>query len=133
VFFAKFRGSSDFPDLFSLRDICRICPWGCGPGPPVSAHGSTNSIKRRSLATESMALIKSSELVSRLLISAVHHRSDGRGGWLRPGAARACARGSASRPSATAHRSLSFHELRWSVSVEVCSYRITAMRGTRLW
>jgi hypothetical protein len=33
-----------------------------------------------------MAWIKRSESVSRLLISVVHHRSDGWGGWLWPGA-----------------------------------------------
>jgi hypothetical protein len=83
-------------ELFSLRKIRRICPWGGGPGPPASAHGSTDFIKCRSLATGSMAQIKSSEPVSRLLISPVHHRSDGRGGWLRPGAAQARAHGGAS-------------------------------------
>jgi hypothetical protein len=55
-------------ELFSLRKIHRICPRGFGPGPPVSAHGSVGFIKRRLLATG-----------SRLLISAVHHRSDGWG------------------------------------------------------
>jgi hypothetical protein len=37
-------------------------------------------------------------------------------------------RGGASQPSAAAHQSSSFLELRWSVFDEVCSYRITAMR-----
>jgi hypothetical protein len=48
------------------------------------------------------------------------------------GAASARARGGESRSSATAHRSLSFLELRWSVFDKVCSYRITSMRGTCL-
>jgi hypothetical protein len=73
-----------------------------------------------------MTQIETSVPVSRLLISTVHHRSDGRGGWLRPGAAQARAHGDASRPSATAHRSSSFLELRWSVFDEACSYSITA-------
>jgi hypothetical protein len=71
-------------NLFSLREICRICPRDCGPGPPASAHGSTDFIKRRSLATGSTARIKPSELLSRFLISVVDHRSNGWGGWLRP-------------------------------------------------
>jgi hypothetical protein len=54
----------------------------------VSAHGSTGFIKRRPLATGSTAWIEPSELLSRLLISVVHHRSDGWGSWLWPGAAR---------------------------------------------
>jgi hypothetical protein len=112
-------------ELFSLRKICRICPRGCGPGSPASAHGSTNFIKHQSLASRSITQIEPSEPVSRLLISAVHHRSDDRGGWLRPGAARARTHGGASRPSAAAHQSLSFLELRWSVFDEVCSYSIT--------
>jgi hypothetical protein len=117
-------------ELFSLRKIRRICPRGCGPGPPASSHGSTDFIKRRSLASGSTTRIESSEPISHLVISAVHHRSDGRGGWLQPGAARARAHGGASRLTAAAHRSLSFLELWWSVFDEVCSYGITAMRGT---
>jgi hypothetical protein len=45
-------------------------------------------IKHQSLATGSTGRIKPSESVSQLLISAVHHRSDGWGGWLWPTAAR---------------------------------------------
>jgi hypothetical protein len=41
------------------------------------AHGSTDFIKRRSLATGSTAQIKPIELASRLLISVVHHQSNG--------------------------------------------------------
>jgi hypothetical protein len=119
---------SNFMELFSLRKICRICPRGCGPGPPASAHGSTDFIKRRSLASGSRAQIEPSEPVSRLLISTVHHRSNGRDGWLRSGAAWARACGGVTA-SAAAHRSLSFLKLRWSVFNEVCSYRIIAMRG----
>jgi hypothetical protein len=74
-------------ELFSLRNICRICPQHRGPGPPTPAHGSTNFIKRRSLASGSTAQIDPSKPLSRLLISAIHHRSDGWDGWLRPGAA----------------------------------------------
>jgi hypothetical protein len=86
-------------ELFSLRKNHRICPWHRGPSPQVSAHGSTNFIKRWPLATGSTIRIKSSESVSRLLISVVHHRSDGRGGWIRLGAAWARACGGASRPT----------------------------------
>jgi hypothetical protein len=116
-------------ELFFLRKIHRIRPRGCGPGPLASAHGSTNFIKRRSLTFGLMAQIEPSEPVSQLLISVIHHRSDGRGSWLLPGAARARARGGASRPSAAAHRSSSFLELRWSVFDEVCPDGITTMRG----
>jgi hypothetical protein len=56
-------------DLFFLREIHRICPQDCGPGPPASAHGSTGFIKRRSLATGSMARIKPSEPLFLDLIS----------------------------------------------------------------
>jgi hypothetical protein len=102
-------------ELFSLRKIHRICPRHRGPGPLTPAHGSTNFNKRRSLASGSTAQIDPSEPLSRLLISAVGHRSDGRGGWLQPGAARARTHGSASRPSMTAQRSSSFLKLRWSL------------------
>jgi hypothetical protein len=94
---------SGFMKLFSLRKIRRICPRLRGPGPPALAHGSTNFIKCRLLASGSMAQIEPSESVSRLLISVVHHRSDGRGDWLQLGAARAHARNGASRPSVAAH------------------------------
>jgi hypothetical protein len=75
-------------ELFPIRKIRRICPRHRGPDPSASAHGSMNFIKRRPLAFGLMAQIERSEPLSRLLISAVHHWSDGRGGWLRPGAAR---------------------------------------------
>jgi hypothetical protein len=101
-------------------------------GPPASAHGSTNFIKRWPLALGSTTQIEPSEPLSQLLISVVHHRSDDQSGWLRPGAARARARSGTSRPSAAARRSSSFLKLRWSVLDEVCSYGITAMRGTCL-
>jgi hypothetical protein len=103
-----------------------MAPW---TSPPVSAHGSTDFIKHWSLAFGSMTQIKSSESVSWLLISVIHHQSDGRGGWLRPRAARAHAHGGASRPSAVARLSSNFLELRWSVFEEVCSYGITVTRG----
>jgi hypothetical protein len=99
-------------ELFSLRKIRRICPQHRGPGPPAPAHGSTDFIKRRPLATRSMAQIKLIESVSQLLISALRHRSDGWDDWVRPGAAPARARSDVSRPSTTAHRSSSFLELR---------------------
>jgi hypothetical protein len=105
---------------------------GCGSGPSASAHGSTDFIKRRSLATGSTTWIKPSESVSRLIISAVHHRSDGWDGWLRPRAARAHALSGTSRPSVVARWSLSFLELRWLVFNEVFSFGITATRGTCL-
>jgi hypothetical protein len=89
--FQRFLG---FMELFSLRKIHRICPRYRGPGPLAPAHGSTNFNKCRSLASESTTQIKPSESVSRLLISAVHHRSDG---WLGLGAVRAHTRGGASR------------------------------------
>jgi hypothetical protein len=87
----KFRGV--FAKFFSLRKIRRICPRHRGLGPPAPAHGSTNFIKRRLLASGSMAQIDPSEPLSWLLISVIHHRSDGRGGWLRPGPAQDCAHG----------------------------------------
>jgi hypothetical protein len=99
----RFQQFLGFMELFSLRKIHRICPRGCGPGLPASAHGSMNIIKCRPLAFRSMAQIEPGEPLSQLLISTVHHRSDGRGGWLRPGAARARARGGASRTSAASH------------------------------
>jgi hypothetical protein len=55
-----------------------------------------------------------------------------RGGWLRPGTARAHAHGGAPWPSMAAHRSSGFLEPWWSVFIKVCSYEITATRGTRL-
>jgi hypothetical protein len=127
--FQRFLG---FMELFSLRKIRRICPQHHGPGPPVPAHGSTDFVKRQPLATGSMAQIKPIESVSRLLISIVHYRSDDRDSWLRLGAVPARAHGGTSRPSAAAHRSSSFLELQWSVFNDVCSYGITAMRGTCL-
>jgi hypothetical protein len=126
----RFQRFSGFMKLFSLRKIHRICPRGYGPSPPTSAHGSTDFIKHRSLASGSTAQIEPSEPLSQLLISVVHHRSDGRGGWLLPGAVRTHAHSGASWPSAMAHRSLSFLELHWSVFDEVCSYGITTTRGT---
>jgi hypothetical protein len=119
-----------FTDLFSLREIRRICPRDCGPSPPASVHGSTGFIKCRSLIQRSASKIYHREGVSRLLISIVHHRSDGWGGWLRPGAARARPHSGVPRLSVAAHRSLGFLEPRWLVSDEVCSYGITATRGT---
>jgi hypothetical protein len=55
-------------ELFSLRKIRRICPQHRGPGPPAPAHGSTDFIKCRLLASGSMARIESIKPVSRLLI-----------------------------------------------------------------
>jgi hypothetical protein len=101
----RFQRFSEFTNLFSLREIRRICPRGCGPGPPASAHGSMGFIKCQPLATRSMAWIKPNEPLSRLIISTVHHRSDGWGGWLRPGVAWTRAHGGASRPSGAACRS----------------------------
>jgi hypothetical protein len=104
-------------EIFSLRKIGRICPRGCGPGPPASAHGSTDFLKCQSLAFRSTARIEPSEPISRLLISTVHHQSDGRGGWLRPGPAWARAHGGASWPSMMAPWSSSFLRLRWLAMV----------------
>jgi hypothetical protein len=84
-------------ELFSLRKIRRICLRHRGPGPPEPAHGSTDFIKCRSSASGSTTQIESSEPVSRLLISAVHRRSNGWGGWLRPRAAPSRAHGRARR------------------------------------
>jgi hypothetical protein len=53
-------------ELFSLRKLHRICPHHRGPSPLASAHGSTNFIKRRSLASGSTTRIESSKPVSRL-------------------------------------------------------------------
>jgi hypothetical protein len=128
----RFQWFLGFTELFSLRKIRRMCPQHRGPGPPAPPYGSTDFIKHRSLASRSTTRIESSEPVSRLLISVVHHWSDGWGGCLRPGAAPARARGGASRPSAAARRSLSFLELQWLVFDEVCSYGITTTRGTCL-
>jgi hypothetical protein len=122
----RFQRFSGFMELFFLRKIRRICPRHRGPGPPALAHGSTDFIKRRSLATGSMTQIKPIESVSRLLISTVHHRSDD---WLWPGVVPSRSRGGASRPSTTAHQSSSFPELRWSIFDEVCSYGIIVTRG----
>jgi hypothetical protein len=119
-------------ELFSLREIYRICPRHRGPGPPAPAHESTDFIKRQSFTSGSTTQIESSKPVFQLLILAVHRWSDGWGGWLRPGAAPARARGGASRPSAVARRSLSFLELWWLVFDVVCSYGITTTRGHML-
>jgi hypothetical protein len=129
---SRFQWFSGFMELFSLRKIHRIRPRGCGLGPPASAHGSTDFNKHRSLASGSTAQIELSEPVSRFLISVVQHRSNGWDSWLRQGAVQAHARGGASRSSAVAHRSSSLLELRWSVFDEVCSYGVTATRGTCL-
>jgi hypothetical protein len=80
--FQRFLG---FLELFSLKKFRRICPQHYGPGPPASAHGSTDFIKCRSLAFGSTAWIESCETVYWLLISAVHRRFDGGGDWLRQG------------------------------------------------
>jgi hypothetical protein len=57
---------SGFMELFSLRKIRRICPRHRGPGPPAPAHGSTDFIKRWSLATGSTTVIKTIESASLL-------------------------------------------------------------------
>jgi hypothetical protein len=77
-------------ELFSLR---KICAQHREPSPPASAHRSMDFIKHRPLASGWTAWIEPSEPVSRLLISVVHRRSDGWGGWLRSRAAPARARG----------------------------------------
>jgi hypothetical protein len=66
--FAKFQDFSDFRDLWNYFPwkIHRICPHNPGLSPSSSAHGSTDFIKRWSLASGSMAWIKSSESVSLL-------------------------------------------------------------------
>jgi hypothetical protein len=73
----RFQLFLGFMELFFLRKIRRICPQHRGPGPPAPAHGSTDFIKRRSLASGSTARFESSEPVSQLLIWAIHRRSDG--------------------------------------------------------
>jgi hypothetical protein len=65
----RFQPFLGFMELFSLRKIRRICPQHRGLGPPTLAHGSTDFIKRRPLATGSTTQIKPIESVSRLLIS----------------------------------------------------------------
>jgi hypothetical protein len=77
----RFQWFSGFMELFSLRKICRICPRGCGPGPPALAHGSTDFIKRQPLASRSMAQIEPSEPVSRPFITdpTVEAAGSGRG------------------------------------------------------
>jgi hypothetical protein len=101
--------------IFSSRKIRRICPQHCGLGPPTPAHGSTDFIKRQSLASGLTTQIESSEPVSRLLISAVHRWFGDWGGWLRPGAAPARARDGASRLSAVAHRSSTVVSFWWGL------------------
>jgi hypothetical protein len=128
----RFQWFLRFMELFFLRKIRKICPRGCGPGLPASAHRSTDFIKHRPLFTGSTTRIKSIESISPLLISVVHHRFDDWDSRLRSGAVRARARGGVSPSSATAHRSSSFLELRWSGFDEICSYGIRATRGTCL-
>jgi hypothetical protein len=60
----------------------RICTQDCGPGPPALAHRPTGFIKRRSLATGSMAQIKPSELLFLDLISNVELGADGYDGFV---------------------------------------------------
>jgi hypothetical protein len=103
--FQRFLG---FMELFSLRKIHRICPQHRGPGPPAPAHGSTNFIKHRPLATGSTAQIKPIESVSRLFITDPMAETAG---------------------SDRGQRRLA---LRWSVFNEVFSYGITTTRGTCL-
>jgi hypothetical protein len=73
-----FLQNSEIPTIFGiygiifLRKIRRMCPRHRGQGPLAPAHGSTDFIKCRSLASGSTARIESSELVSRLLISIAH-------------------------------------------------------------
>jgi hypothetical protein len=40
----RFQQFLGFIELFSLRKIRRICPWHRVPGPPASAHRSTDFI-----------------------------------------------------------------------------------------
>jgi hypothetical protein len=115
---------SGFTDSFFLREIHRICPRDCGPGPPASAHGSTGFIKHRPLIQRSTSKIYHREGISQLLISIVHHRSDGWGGWLQPWAARARAHDGAPRPSVVAHRCSSFHKPWWCHTRLLCQNRV---------
>jgi hypothetical protein len=87
-----------FTDLFSIREIHRICRRDSRPGPPASAHRSTGFIKCWPLIQRYVSKIYHREGVSRLLISAIHHQLDGWGGWLRPGATRARTHGGVPRP-----------------------------------
>jgi hypothetical protein len=67
-----FLHNSEVPAIFGvygiifLKKIRRIYPRHCGPGPPTSAHESTDFIKRWSLATRSTAQIKPIESASLL-------------------------------------------------------------------
>jgi hypothetical protein len=65
----RFQWFLGFMELFSLRKIHRICPRHRGPGPSVPAHGSTNFIKRWSLASGLTVQFKPSKSVSRLFIT----------------------------------------------------------------
>jgi hypothetical protein len=119
---------SRFMELFSLRKICRICPQHCGPDPLSPAHGPTDFIKRRSLVSGSMAWIESSEPVS--LLRCLYPI----GRWVVIGSSQPMQESPGADPTAEAvrRRSSSFLELRWSIFYEVCSYGITATRGTCL-
>jgi hypothetical protein len=66
----------EFSVLFYYRKICGIGLQPHGPGPWAPAHESTDLIKRRPLATGSMAWIKPSKLLFLDLISIVDLRAD---------------------------------------------------------
>jgi hypothetical protein len=77
----KFRDvlqNSEVPAIFGIYEIIlhKKNPYNMSTA-LVDPHESTDFIKCRLLATGSMARIKPSEYVSRLLILVVHHRSDG--------------------------------------------------------
>jgi hypothetical protein len=74
---SEIPANSGFMQLFSLRKIRGICPQHRGSGPPVPTHGSTDFIKYQSLVTGSTTQIKPIEPISQLLISVVHHQTDG--------------------------------------------------------
>jgi hypothetical protein len=106
--------------------------WTGSTGVGSRVHGS---IKRQSLATGSMTRNKPSEPLSRLLISTVHHRSDGWGGWLRSGAARAHAHGGS--PEFEFSRAMVVG-IRWGLLLrdhndEGNSVRLTLIGGGQQW
>jgi hypothetical protein len=133
-----FLQNSEIPMIFRTYGIIFLKknPYNMSTAPWTGFTGAGSRVYglhlTPALASGSTAQIKPIELVSQLLISAVHRRYDGRDGWLRPGVAPTCARGRASRLSMVAHWSLSFLKPRWSVFDDVCSYGITVTSGTCL-
>jgi hypothetical protein len=133
--FVKFRSADDFlefPELFYYRKIRGIGLQPHGPGPWSRLTGSWYENSSRNIQPE----IYNPDFMYR---KCIYPSNLGRTGKIgrrcdshQPGAARARAHGGAPWPSVAARRSSGFLEPWWSVSDEVCPYRITATTGTRL-